>query len=82
MNDGVGLRRHAGEDDKMLLAEEMDFHIQSKSEDDMCGTIRAYKSQPKDEVQNEEDDGLLDRYESGNGDYRPLSDLEDESVNS
>ena len=48
----------------------------------MCGTIRAYKSQPKDEVQNEEDDGLLDRYESGNGDYRPLSDLEDESVNS
>lgn len=48
----------------------------------MCGAIRAYKSQPEDEVQNEEDDGLLDRYESGNSDYRPFSNLEDESVNS
>ena len=50
----------------------------SESEDDMCGTTRASKSQPEDEVQNEEDDDLLDGYESDNGDYGPLSDLKDE----
>ncbi|KAK9199737.1 hypothetical protein WN944_014930 [Citrus x changshan-huyou] len=78
LDDGASPTRHTDKDDVMLPAEEMDFHIWSESEDDMCEATRAYKSQPEDEVQNEEDDDLLDGYESDNGDYGPLLDSEDE----
>ena len=44
----------------------------------MCGATRAYKSQPEEETQNEEDCDLLDGYKSDNGDYMSLSDLENE----
>ncbi|KAK9199401.1 hypothetical protein WN944_014592 [Citrus x changshan-huyou] len=44
----------------------------------MCGATRAYTSQYEDKAQNEEDDDLLDGYESDNGDYGPLSDSNDE----
>ena len=78
LDDGAGPTRHANEDDEMLPVEEMDFHMWSELEDDICGATRASKSQPEDKVQNEEDDDLLDGYESDNGDYGPLSDSEDE----
>ena len=78
LDDGAGPTRHADEDDDMQPVEEMDCHMWSESEDDICGATRASKSQPEDKVRNEEDDDLLGGYESDNGDYGPLSDSEDE----
>lgn len=58
-DDGVSPIRHANEYDKMLSAEEIDFHIWFESEDDMCGATRTYKSQYEDKAQNKEEDDLL-----------------------
>ena len=50
LDDGTGPTRHTDKDDKLLLAEEMDFHIWSELEDDMYEATRAHKSQLVDEV--------------------------------
>ena len=77
-DEGTSPIRHANEYDKMLSAEEINFHIWFESEDDMCGATITYKSQYEDEAQNKEDDDLPNEYKSDNGDYVPLSDSNDE----